>query len=120
MKATSSILALALLATPAVVQATDASAWPPKISFGRGTELALTGNLQYDFNDFHGSGYNDAALEDDDAWRRQELGLSLKRKGVYDFGATFDLDRPAFRRHPVAIIHGNDRGVYGQQQAVHG
>uniref|UniRef100_UPI0039C3AF39 hypothetical protein n=1 Tax=Stenotrophomonas maltophilia TaxID=40324 RepID=UPI0039C3AF39 len=27
-----------------------------------------------------------------------------------------DLDRPAFRRHPVAIIHGNDRGVYGQQQ----
>ena len=30
------------------------------------------------------------------------------------------LDRPAFRRHPVAIIHGNDRGVYGQQQAVHG
>ena len=30
------------------------------------------------------------------------------------------LDRPAFRRHPVAIIDGNDRGVYGQQQAVHG
>ena len=31
-----------------------------------------------------------------------------------------DVDRPAFRRHPDAIIHGNDRGVYGQQQAVHG
>ena len=30
------------------------------------------------------------------------------------------LDRPAFRRHPGAIIHGNHRGVYGQQQAVHG
>ena len=30
------------------------------------------------------------------------------------------LDRPAFRRHPDAIIDGNDRGVYGQQQAVHG
>ncbi len=30
-----------------------------------------------------------------------------------------DVDRPAFRRHPVAIIDGNDRGVYGQQQAVH-
>mgnify|MGYP003600264942 FL=1 len=29
------------------------------------------------------------------------------------------MDRPAFRRHPVAIIDGNDRGVYGQQQAVH-
>ena len=34
-------------------------------------------------------------------------------------GPAFELDRPAFRRHPVAIIDGNDRGVYGQQQAVH-
>ena len=38
----------------------------------------------------------------------------------YEYGAFEKLDRPAFRRHPVAIIHGNDRGVYGQQQAVHG
>ena len=29
------------------------------------------------------------------------------------------LDRPAFCRHPQAIIHGNSRGVY-EQQAVHG
>lgn len=28
--------------------------------------------------------------------------------------------RPAFCRHPEAIIHGNDRGVYEQQQTVHG
>ena len=26
-----------------------------------------------------------------------------------------ELDRPAFRRHPGAIIHGNHRSVYGQQ-----
>ena len=30
------------------------------------------------------------------------------------------LDRPASCRHPDALIDGNDRGVYGQQQAVHG
>src|SRR5690606_23341936 len=30
------------------------------------------------------------------------------------------VDRPGFRRHLVAIIHGNKRGVYEQQQAVHG
>lgn len=30
------------------------------------------------------------------------------------------MDRPGFRRHLVAIIHGNKRGVYEQQQAVHG
>ena len=35
-------------------------------------------------------------------------------------GIQFTMDRPAFRRHPGAIIHGNHRGVYGQQQAVHG
>jgi hypothetical protein len=31
----------------------------------------------------------------------------------------YGMDRPAFRRHLGAIIHGNDRGVY-KQQAVHG
>ena len=40
--------------------------------------------------------------------------------GVTELHLTFNVDRPAFRRHPVAIIDGNDRGVYGQQQAVHG
>ena len=40
--------------------------------------------------------------------------------GNYDVAQLKELDRPAFRRHPVAIIDGNDRGVYGQQQAVHG
>ena len=29
------------------------------------------------------------------------------------------LDRPAFCRHPQAIIHGYSRGVY-EQQAIHG
>ncbi|MCR6687179.1 hypothetical protein [Pseudoxanthomonas sp.] len=37
-----------------------------------------------------------------------------------EYLSTINVDRPAFRRHPVAIIDGNDRGVYGQQQAVHG
>ncbi|HSH40723.1 MAG TPA: hypothetical protein VK973_01205, partial [Arenicellales bacterium] len=32
---------------------------------------------------------------------------------------SINLDRPAFCRHPQAIIHGNSRGVY-EQQAVHG
>ncbi|MDZ7477448.1 DNA methyltransferase, partial [Stenotrophomonas pavanii] len=34
---------------------------------------------------------------------------------VVGLGKKSSLDRPAFRRHPVAIIDGNDRGVYGQQ-----
>jgi len=91
-----SILALALLAVHAGAHAGDAGAragaWPPKIAFADGTELALGGNFAHDANRFSGDGYDGAPLEDDDGWRRRELGLSLKRKGVYDFGATFDFE----------------------------
>jgi len=87
-------LALALMAAHADARAADgaprAAAWPPKITFADGTELSLGGNLQYDAVRFSGTGHNGAALDDDDAWRRQELGLALKRKGVYEVGATFD------------------------------
>ncbi|TWI02819.1 phosphate-selective porin OprO/OprP [Luteimonas cucumeris] len=90
-----SLLALALLGTQATAHAqqTDAGgqAWPPRYVFGNGTELSATGNIAYDFNDASGDGYNAATtLEDDHDWRRQELGFSLKRKGVYDFAASFD------------------------------
>ncbi len=89
-------LRLALLASavagalPLAAAAAETGLWPPKIGFASGDELALTGNLAYDINRFDGQGYAGAALDDDDAWRRQELGITLKRKGLYDFGATFD------------------------------
>ena len=38
----------------------------------------------------------------------------------YSDNGKVSVDRPGFRRHLVAIIHGNKRGVYEQQQAVHG
>ncbi|MBA3931073.1 MAG: porin [Xanthomonas sp.] len=94
MKYVLSTLALSLLAVHTGARADDgktaATAWPPKITFASGTELSLGGNLQYDANDFSGNGYTGAALEDDDAWRRQELGVSLRRKGVYDLVVTYD------------------------------
>lgn len=94
MKHVLSTLALSLLAVHAGARADDggakATAWPPRIAFAGGTELSLGGNLQYDLNRFSGDGYNGAALEDDDAWRRQELGLTLRRKGVYELGVTYD------------------------------
>jgi phosphate-selective porin OprO/OprP len=92
-----SLLTLALFAAHASAQAQDkpttsqTAVWPPKLSTGNGTEWALTGNLAYDANDFSGDGYGaSTALNDDDAWRRQEIGATVKRKGYYDFGATFD------------------------------
>jgi phosphate-selective porin OprO/OprP len=113
-----STLALALLAVHAGAHAeeagTQASAWPPKIAFANGTELSLGGNLQYDANQFSGTGYNGAALEDDDAWRRQELGVTLKRKGVYDVGVTFDFQAKTWSdvalRVETKALFGHDAG----------
>ena len=118
MKYLLSTLALSLLAVHAGARAdegrTTAAAWPPKITFADGTELSLGGNLQYDLNRFSGEGYNGAALEDDDAWRRQEIGVTLKRKGVYDFGATFDFEAKTWNdvalRLETKALFGHDAG----------
>ncbi|HEY1033595.1 MAG TPA: porin [Pseudoxanthomonas sp.] len=118
MKYALSLLALALAAAQAPAHAADgttqASAWPPKISFADGTELSLGGNLQYDFNQFSGEGYNGAVLEDDDAWRRQELGFTLRRKGVYDLGVTYDFHAKSWNdvalRVETKALFGRDLG----------
>jgi len=87
-------LPLIVLLAPlsASAQENRAEAWPPRIVFAGGTELAATGNFAYDFNRFSGDGYGTAAtrLENDDDWRRREFGFALKRKGAYDFSASFD------------------------------
>ncbi|MFT3668540.1 MAG: porin [Pseudoxanthomonas sp.] len=118
MKYALSLLALALAATHAPAHAaegtTKAAAWPPKISFADGTELSLGGNIQYDLNRFSGEGYNGAALEDDDAWRRQELGFTLRRKGVYDLGVTYDFQAKSWNdvalRLETKALFGHDLG----------
>ena len=118
MKYVFSTLALALLCVHAGARADDgkttASAWPPKIAFAGGTELNLGGNLQYDLNRFSGDGYNGAALEDDDAWRRQELGLTLRRKGVYELGVTYDFHARNWKdmkqREETKAVFGRDLG----------
>ena len=118
MKYLLSTLALSLLAVHAGARADDgrttAAAWPPKVTFADGTELSLGGNLQYDLDRFSGEGYNGATLEDDDAWRRQEIGVTLKRKGVYDFGATFDFQAKTWSdvalRLETKALFGRDAG----------
>ena len=118
MKYALSLLALALAAAHAPAHAVDgatkAAAWPPKITFADGTELSLGGNLQYDINEFSGAGYNGAVLEDDDAWRRQELGFTLRRKGVYDLGVTYDFQAKNWNdvalRVETKALFGHDLG----------
>ena len=86
MKRLAPLAPLALLAfvAPALAE-TKASAWPPKLTFGDGTEASLTGNFAWDANRVDADG---TAMDDDQDWRRKELGVSLKRKGLYDFTAS--------------------------------
>ena len=88
MKRLAPLAPLALLAfvAPALAE-TKASAWPPKLTFGDGTEASLTGNFAWDANRVDADG---TAMDDDQDWRRKELGVSLKRKGLYDFTASYD------------------------------
>lgn len=116
-------LALALLTLPASVFAQDkpaaspGKAWAPKHVFANGTELNATGNFAYDLNDFSGNGYSaSTVLDDDHDWRRKEFGFSLKRKGVYDFGASFDFQARtwmdvALRLESKALL-GRDAGKF--------
>lgn len=79
-------LALLTLAAPAFA-APQASAWPPKLGFADGTEAAFTGNFAWDINRFADGG---GAFDDDQDWRRKEFGVAIKRKGLYDFTASYD------------------------------
>lgn len=117
MKYAISALTVTLLATPSLARADNGAqlgAWPPKVAFANGTELALSGNLQYDANRFSGDGYNNTSLENDDAWRRQEIGLTLKRKGIYDAAVTFDFQSKTWLdvmlRLETKALFGRDAG----------
>lgn len=68
------------------VPAYDFDDWPVHHTFGDGTDLALTGVYRYDLNDFGNDALPDgrSRFEDSHTNRRKELGLTLKKKGVYD------------------------------------
>jgi len=101
---------LLLCAFAAPVAAAELGAWPPKVTFADGTELAATGNVAYDYNDFS----DDARLQDDDAIRRREFGATLKKKGVYDAMVYYDFANETwldvFARVETKALFGTDVG----------
>jgi len=117
---THSLLALAVLgvlAMPAFAEdaakTTQAKAWPPRIVFANGTELAATGNFHYDYNDYSGQGYGTPATTfvDDDDFRRREFGLTLKRKGYYDFGVAYDFESDTWMDVALRL---ESKGLFGK------
>ena len=84
------IVKLAVCATLAV-SASSAFAyswedWPTHYTFSDGTDLGLVLTYRYDVNDFSDDRKPDGsnAFEDSATNKRKELGLTLKKKGVYD------------------------------------
>lgn len=75
-----------LIAAPSLASAYDLEDWPVHVTFGDGSDLALTGVYRYDINDFSNDRKPDGthAFEDSRTNRRKELGVTLKKKGVYD------------------------------------
>ncbi len=74
----------AALASPA--RAYDLEDWPTHYTFSDGTDFGLVMVYRYDVNDFSDDRKPDGsnAFEDSSTNRRKELGLYLKKKGVYD------------------------------------
>ena len=77
-------IAAAMLAGSA--QAYDLEDWPTHYAFADGTDLGLVLVYRYDVNEFGDDEKPDGshAFEDAATNRRKELGLTLRKKGVYE------------------------------------
>jgi len=64
----------------------DWNDWPTHYTFEDGTDIGLVLTYRYDVNDFSDDRLPNGshAFEDSATNRRKELGLTLKKKGVYD------------------------------------
>ncbi|MDD0945943.1 porin, partial [Xylella fastidiosa] len=80
------LFTLCLTSTASAAVAGDFNHWPLQYTFGNATEASLTGNFAYDYNNFSG----DDRLKDRSFMRRKELGISIKKKDVYDAAVAFD------------------------------
>jgi len=78
---------------PCAASAASFDQWPTHYTFSDGTDIGVTGNFAYDLNDFSGDrgyGTTSTTLHDDDAMRRREFGMTLKKKDVYDLSVGMD------------------------------
>ena len=72
----------------------DWNDWPTHYTFSDGTDLGLTMVYRYDANDFSNDRLPNGSdvFEDSSTNRRKELGLTLRKKGVYDAIVDFEYE----------------------------
>lgn len=116
---TRTLLTLTLIASlPASAYAADQAPyrfdgnWPTHYVFDDGTDLGLAFKYQYDVNRFSD---DDGRFDDAQTNRRKELGVYLKKKGVYDATAVFDFQSKnwldVYVRAQTKALFGVDAGA---------
>ena len=112
------IVAAWLACTPGTSRAYDMEDWPTHYTFGDGTDVGLTGAYRYDINDFsHDTLANGShRFEDSATNRRKELGVTLRKKGVYDAIVDFEYQGrtwlDVFLRIQSKAVFGKDYGAF--------
>ncbi|MGH8173738.1 MAG: porin, partial [Rhodanobacteraceae bacterium] len=83
---TKAALGVMLFAAAGVARAYDINDWPTHYVFSDGTDFGLVFAYRYDVNNFSHDAEPDGsnAFEDSSTNRRKELGLFMRKKGVYD------------------------------------
>lgn len=120
MKKTMLITAMAMaLPTTAIAAESNnraysfADNWPTHHVFDDGTDLGLSLKYQYDANRFSS---DDGRLEDAQTNRRKELGIYMKKKGVYDGTAVYDFQAKTwldvYLRVQGKALFGSDAGAF--------
>jgi phosphate-selective porin OprO/OprP len=86
------VVAIAFAGCVGAAQSHDVEDWPTHHAFADGTDLGLVMVYRYDVNDFSDDRLPDGTSRFDDSAtnRRKELGLSLRKKGVYEAIVDYD------------------------------
>ncbi|MEH6413464.1 OprO/OprP family phosphate-selective porin [Pseudomonas sp. CGJS7] len=103
-------VAILAFAAPAMAGDTGYSLlgeWPVKASLGSDWEVGLKGNLAYDYNRFEQDSLPGNAVEED-AWRRQELSLYLRKPGIFEASVGYDFKNEVWLDNYLKLS--NERG----------
>jgi phosphate-selective porin OprO/OprP len=109
-------LAIGLITSSA--QAYDLEDWPTHYTFSDGTDVGVTAVYRYDINDFSNDTLPNGThrFEDSHTNRRKELGLTLKKKGVYDAIIDYDYQAKSWLDTNIRLqskaFFGNDYGAF--------
>lgn len=113
------LLVIASLAcAPGASRAYDMEDWPTHYTFADGTDVGLTAAYRYDIDDFTNDTLANGSrrFEDSATNRRKELGLTLKKKGVYDAIVDFEYQGrtwlDTFLRVQSKAVFGRDYGAF--------